>query len=56
MLGMYDFGADVETPLRANRGGEGGMSEPLPVAELSRSFMAEKGIAGQLCPVGLFHS
>lgn len=47
VVGMYDFGADVETPLRAKRGGEGGASF---AANASLSLIDEKGTAGQLCP------
>jgi hypothetical protein len=47
VVGMYDFGAIVETPLRAKRGGEGGASF---AGNASLSLIDEKGTAGQLCP------
>lgn len=47
MAGIYDFGADVDTPLRAKLGGEGGWSF---AANASLSLIDEKGTAGQLCP------
>lgn len=47
-LGIYDFGADVVTPLTASRGGDGGPSDRRGGDVRAGSFSDEKGTAGQV--------